>query len=170
MTVQKTTQMPDKKTTTQKVTLFWFRRDLRLYDNAGLFEALKHNENVLPVFIFDPQILSELESTDLRVPFIHQTVLALKQKLQNQNSDLWIDYGAPLEIIQKIAKKFQVQAIYLNHDFEPSAIARDQKVQAWAKTENIEFHTFKDHVIFEKNEILTDAGKPYTVYTPYKKK
>lgn len=170
MTVQKTTHMPDKKTTTQKITLFWFRRDLRLYDNAGLFEALKHNENVLPVFIFDPQILSRLVSTDLRVPFIHQTVLALKQKLQIQKSDLWIDYGQPLEVFQKLAKKFQVEAIYLNHDFEPSAIERDQKVQAWSKTQNIQFKTFKDHVIFEKNEILSDAGRPYTVYTPYKKK
>jgi deoxyribodipyrimidine photo-lyase len=170
MTVLKTTQMPDKKTTTQKVTLFWFRRDLRLYDNAGLFEALKDNENVLPVFIFDPQILSLLDSSDLRVPFIHQTVVALKQKLQSQKSDLWTEYGAPLEVFQKLAKKFQVQAIYLNHDYEPSAIIRDQKVQAWSKTQNIEFKTFKDHVIFEKNEILSDAGKPYTVYTPYKKK
>lgn len=95
--------------------------------------------------------------------------MALKQSLEIQKSDLWIDYGAPLEIFQKISNQFQIQAIYLNHDYEPLAILRDQSVETWAKTQNIEFKTFKDHVIFEKNEILTDAGRPYTVFTPYKK-
>jgi deoxyribodipyrimidine photo-lyase len=174
MNVKQIAQMQDNETLdrlqTDSVTLFWFRRDLRLYDNAGLYEALKQNENILPVFIFDPQILSQLETADLRVPFIHKTVLALKQKLVLQKSDLWIDYGTPLQIFQKLAKKFKVQAIYLNHDYEPQAVLRDQSVETWAKSQNIEFKTFKDHVIFEKNEILTDAGKPYTVYTPYKKK
>ena len=153
-----------------EVCLFWFRRDLRLVDNAGLFYALKKEKNVWPVFIFDPSILGLLDSTDQRVPFIHQTILGLKQQLQHKKTDLGVFYGPPLEIFQKLKKQIQIKAIYTNHDYEPSAVARDVAVQKWAHTENIEFHSFKDQTIFEKSEVLSDLKKSYTVYTPYKKK
>jgi deoxyribodipyrimidine photo-lyase len=152
------------------ITLFWFRRDLRLADNAGLFEALKNNQNVLPVFIFDTDILSKLETNDLRVPFIYNTILNIKSQLQNKKSDLLIEYGNTLDVFKKISEKYKIKSIYTNHDYEPAAIKRDDAVLTWAKNKNIEFKTFKDHVIFEKNEILTDMQKSYTVYTPYKKK
>jgi deoxyribodipyrimidine photo-lyase len=152
------------------VTVFWFRRDLRLYDNAGLFEALKQSQNILPLFIFDSEILSNLGSDDPRVPFIHQTVLDLKSELNRKQSDLLIMYGKPLEVFKKIKNLYKINSIYLNHDYEPAAIQRDLAVLNWANAERIEFKTFKDHVIFEKNEIQTDQGKPYTVYTHYKKK
>ncbi len=152
------------------ITLFWFRRDLRLTDNSGLFEALKNSDNVLPLFIFDTDILSKLESHDLRVPFIHNTVLNLKDELQKKKSDLLIEHGNTADIFKKLSEKYKIKSIFANHDYEPSAIRRDKDIDDWAKNKNIEFKTFKDHVIFEKNEILTDQQKPYTVFTPYKKK
>ena len=141
------------------ITIFWFRRDLRLYDNAGLFEALKNNQNVLPLFIFDEEILAQLESSDLRVPFIHQTLAAMKEQLNHKKSDFLIEYGKPSEVFKKLSENYKIKSIYLNHDYEPMAIARDQKIEIWAKSKNIEFKSFKDHVIFEKNEIQTDLYK-----------
>lgn len=154
-----------------KMCLFWFRRDLRINDNAGLFYALKENPQVLPIFIFDSDILSQLEDTqDARVTFIHRTVSELKESLQGQRSDLLVRHGAPLEIFKKLYQERPFAAIYTNHDYEPSARTRDEAVANWARSEGIEFETYKDQTLFEKDEILTDAGKPYTVYTPYKKK
>lgn len=155
----------------KKVTLFWFRRDLRLNDNAGLFHALKERAHVLPVFIFDTDILSKLDDVqDARVTFIHQTLEQMKQTLQKKQSDLLVRHGVPLETFKQLAKDFQIEAIYTNHDYEPAARVRDEAVAKWAKSVGVEFKTFKDQTLFEKDEILTDAGKPYTVYTPYKKK
>jgi deoxyribodipyrimidine photo-lyase len=151
-------------------TLFWFRRDLRLFDNAGLFEALKHETNVLPVFIFDEEILKKLPENDLRVQFIHETVAALKKELQKKKCDLIVEIGKPLDVYKKLIEQFQVKAIYTNHDYEPYAIARDEKIEKLCKTHKIEFRSFKDQVIFEKEEVVTDQENPYTVYTPYKKK
>lgn len=151
-------------------TLFWFRRDLRLFDNAGLFNALKHEENVLPVFIFDTEILEKLPEDDLRVQFIHETVAGLKKELQEKKSDLIVEHGSPLEVLSKLIEKYSVKAIYTNHDYEPSARSRDEKVAKLCSKKGIAFKTFKDQVIFEKNEIVTDQENPYTVYTPYKKK
>jgi deoxyribodipyrimidine photo-lyase len=152
------------------ITIFWFRRDLRLYDNAGLFEALKNNNKVVPIFIFDSDILSKLDSADLRVTFIYKTILAMKSELNRKKSDLWVQFGKPVDVFKKLAEKYQIKSVYTNHDYEPYGIQRDQKVFEFLKTKNIEFKTFKDHVIFEKNEIQTDMNKPYTVYTPYKNK
>ncbi|UOF01821.1 cryptochrome/photolyase family protein [Bdellovibrio reynosensis] len=153
------------------MTLFWFRRDLRLHDNAGLFYALKENENVLPVFVFDSDILSKLDDeADARVTFIHETVTDLKQSLQKKGSDLVVRHGKPLEIFKELHGKLKFSAIYTNHDYEPYARQRDDQVLAWAKKQGIEFKTFKDQTLFEKDEILTEARKPYTVYTPYKRK
>lgn len=155
-----------------KVTIFWFRRDLRLEDNAGLYFALKEKEeNVLPLFIFDTDILSKLDDLmDPRVTFIYETVMALKQGLQNKKSDLLIRKGSPLEVFKSLAEEFDIGAIYLNHDYEPAARQRDEQVCTWANKRGIEFRTYKDQTIFEKNEILTDLKKPYSVFTPYKNK
>jgi Deoxyribodipyrimidine photolyase len=154
-----------------KISLFWFRRDLRLFDNAGLYHALKERTNVLPIFIFDTEILSKLDDPrDLRVNFIHQTIDAMKSDLHKKHSDILVRYGKPVEVFKVLLKEYEVEAIYLNHDEEPEAIKRDGKICQMAESQGIEFKTFKDHTIFEKDEILTDARKPYTVYTPYKNK
>lgn len=151
-------------------TLFWFRRDLRLFDNAGLWHALKHESNVLPVFIFDQEILKKLSENDLRVQFIHQTVTTLKKELQKKKCDLIVEHGSSIEVFEKLLETYQVKAIYTNHDYEPYARTRDEKIAKLCAKNKIEFKTFKDQVIFEKNEIITDQENPYTVYTPYKKK
>lgn len=152
-------------------TLLWFRRDLRLFDQAALFYALKERTDVLPIFIFDTDILSKLKDpSDARVTFIHDQVSEIKAALQKRKSDLIVRQGSPLEVLKKLAKEFNVSAIYTNHDYEPDARKRDDAVAKWAGASGIEFKTYKDQTLFEKEEILTDARKPYTVYTPYKRK
>ncbi len=155
---------------TYKITLFWFRRDLRLKDNAGLFHALKDKPNVLPVFVFDTDILNKLPRKDARVLFIHQTIAAMKMQLQEKGSDLIVKMGKPIDVFKKMALENEIEAIYTNHDYEPYATERDGQIKKWCDTNNIQFKSFKDQCIFEKNEVVADTGKPYTVYTPYKKK
>lgn len=154
----------------KNVTLFWFRRDLRLQDNAGLYHALKENESVLPLFIFDTTLLKYLPKDDKRVLFIHQTITQLKSDLMQKGSDLLIEYGEPLAVFKNLTLKFKINSIYTNHDYEADAIYRDSQVSQWAEKNNIEFKTFKDQCIFEKNEVVGDTKKNYTVFTPYKKK
>jgi deoxyribodipyrimidine photo-lyase len=147
--------------------LFWFRRDLRLEDNAGLYHALKENRNVLPIFIFDTNILDKLEDRrDRRVDFIMQTLQQLKGQLEKFGTTLLVMYGDPVKIYQSIP----VQSVYTNHDYEPYATKRDEKVRSLLAKKNIPFKTFKDHVIFEKNEVIKADGDPYTVFTPYSRK
>lgn len=153
-----------------KRVIFWFRRDLRLDDNAGLFSALKENSKVLPLFIFDTEILQPLAADDARVAFIFQTVLELKKSLRHNGSDLIIRTGSPLQVFQKLLKEFKFSKVYTNHDYEPSARRRDQDVESLLKEKGVEFVSYKDQVLFERDEILTGLGKPYTVYIPYKKK
>jgi deoxyribodipyrimidine photo-lyase len=154
-----------------KHVLFWFRRDLRLHDNGGLQEALKASPSVVPVFIFDSHILSKLNTQkDFRVQFIYEQLQSLKIQLQELGSDLWVFHGEPLKVLKEIHKEMDFNAIYTNHDYEPYPRRRDREVKEWCDTEGVSFFTFKDQVIFEKSEILTDQKKPYTVYTPYKKK
>lgn len=155
---------------TSEITLFWFRRDLRLYDNAGLYHALKENKNVLPVFIFDQNILKVLTKTDLRVQFIHQVLTKMQAELRTKKTDLICQFGDPLDIFKKLTDTYKIKSVYTNHDYEPQALERDQKVKQFLEKKSIDFKTFKDQTIFEKKEIQTDMGKPYTVYTPYKKK
>lgn len=152
------------------VTLFWFRRDLRLNDNAGLYHALKNHDNVLPLFIFDQTILNELDPNDLRVQFIHQTITHLKAQLQEKGSDLLVQFGQPLDVYKKLLSRYKIQAVYANHDYEPAAIRRDEEIRKFCESHQIQFLTYKDQCIFEKKEIVTDQQKSYTVYTPYKKK
>ena len=150
--------------------LFWHRRDLRIDDNKGLFEALKQNEIVNPIFIFDKSILDKLANNDQRILFIYQEIESLKKSYQNLGSDLWIYYGEPSEIIPKIAQELNCSSVYFNNDYEPYALQRDQEIQLSLNNIKIEFIGNKDHVIFEKNEVLKDDGKPYTIFTPYSRK
>ena len=150
--------------------LFWHRRDLRIDDNKGLFEALKQNEIVHPIFIFDKSILDKLANNDQRILFIYQEIESLKKSYQNLGSDLWVYYGEPSEIIPKIAQELNCSSVYFNNDYEPYALQRDLEIQVSLNNIKIEFIGKKDHVIFEKNEVLKDDGKPYTIFTPYSRK
>lgn len=153
------------------VTLFWFRRDIRLNDNAGLYYALKDSNPVVPVFIFDTAILDELEDkTDSRVTFIHNTLTALQKELIGIGSTLDVRYGSPKQIFVDLLKDYAIVKVFTNHDYEPYAVKRDTEIGAFLRSKNIEFHSFKDQVIFEKNEIVKDNGEPYTVFTPYSRK
>lgn len=150
-----------------ETTLFWFRRDLRLADNAGLYHALRESKNVLPIFIFDTKILNELDDkADKRVEFIHQALYTLKEQLEEIGSSLLVLHGNPVELFKKITPK----AVYTNHDYEPYARKRDEQVASILKKNRGELKTFKDQVIFEKDEVTKDDGKPYTVFTPYSRK
>ncbi len=149
------------------VTLCWFRRDLRLQDNAALHQALKNEQRVLAVFIFDTNILNQLENRqDRRVEFIHQSLHRLKQELENLGSSLWVMHGNPWEIWTTIHPK----AVYCNHDYAGYPLERDSQIKHMMEAKGSAFHSFKDHVIFEKDEVAKEDGTPYTIYTPYSKK
>lgn len=153
------------------VSIFWFRRDLRLNDNAGLYHALKDGKPVVPVFIFDRNILDELEDRkDRRVAFIHHSVAQLQKQLSPIGSAIDVRYGFPEEIWKQLVKDYTIATIYTNHDYEPYAVRRDFDIATLFKENGISFHTYKDHVLFEKGEVLKDDGKPYTIFTPYSKK
>jgi deoxyribodipyrimidine photo-lyase len=155
----------------QALTIFWFRRDLRLQDNAGLYQALKNETHVLPIFIFDKNILDRLpKRKDRRVALIHHALTEIQKQLLALGSTLQVEIGSPLEVFQKLAKDHTIKSVYTNHDYEPYAIQRDESVGQFLATQNISFHTFKDQCIFEKSEVTKDDGKPYTVFTPYSKK
>jgi deoxyribodipyrimidine photo-lyase len=150
-------------------TLVWFRRDLRNYDHAALYYALKHSNQVYCAFVFDTEILDKLtDKYDRRVEFIWESVRELKASLQNHGSDLIVLHGSAKLEIPKLAHSLEVEALFTNHDYEPSAINRDAHVAEQLSNANIAFHHYKDHVIFEKDEVLTMAGKPYGIFTPYK--
>ncbi|MEN0056351.1 MAG: deoxyribodipyrimidine photo-lyase [Mucilaginibacter sp.] len=153
------------------LSIFWFRRDLRLNDNAGLYHALKSGNPVLPLFIFDKEILDELEDKDdARVTFIYETIENLQQELHQHGSSLLVIYDKAEHAWNSIIKEYQIEAVYTNHDYEPYATKRDEAVKEKLGKHNIELKTFKDQVIFEKTEVVKDDGKPYTVYTPYQRK
>jgi deoxyribodipyrimidine photo-lyase len=148
-------------------TIFWFRRDLRLEDNAGLYHALKNNKEVIPVFIFDTVILDKLEDkVDRRVEFIVESLRLLKTQLESIGSSLLILHGDPKTIYQQLTPK----AVYANNDYEPYARERDSVVSSILSKRKIEFRSYKDQVIFEKSEVTKDDGSPYTIFTPYSRK
>lgn len=158
---------PAESVIDETVTLFWFRRDLRFQDNAGLFYALKKNPNVLPIFIFDTEILDKLEDDkDARVEFIRKSLDQIKIELEELGSTLAVFHGNPVEIFKALKPK----AVYTNHDYEPYGKNRDAQVKRILEKKGSSLHTFKDIVIFEKDEVIKDDGSPYTVYTPYSKK
>lgn len=155
----------------QKVSIFWFRRDLRLEDNAGLYHALKSGLPVVPVFIFDTEILGALEDrADKRVDFIHRCIMNIQHELKEHGSTLHVMHGKPRECFEKLVNSYDVANVYTNNDYEPYAINRDKIVAGFLKENGIEFHSYKDQVIFEKDEIVKDNREPYTVFTPYSKK
>lgn len=149
--------------------IFWFRRDLRLEDNHGLFEVLKNYKNVLPIFIFDPEILEKLPKDDARVNFIYNQLKDLNDSLDT-NQKINTYYDRPSQVFNQLISEFPIEAVYTNHDYEPYAIARDNTVSDILSQKNIAFKSFKDQVIFERNEVTKDDGLPYKVYTPYSKK
>lgn len=154
-----------------KVNIFWFRRDLRLTDNRGLFEALNSGIPVLPIFIFDTEILGKLsQKEDARVTFIYDLLAKIKNEIEKSGSSLKVLHGKPLEEIEKLVAIYNVSAVYINLDYEPYSINRDAAVHEFLQNKKIEFHAFNDHLIFVPNEILKDNGEPYTVFTPYSKK
>lgn len=155
----------------KSATIFWFRRDLRIQDNHGLFKALSSHQSVLPLFIFDKHILDRLENkADRRVEFIHSTLTGLKNELQAMGASMIIAHGHPENVWEKILLNYEVDAVYTNRDYEPYAKDRDASVSQLLSKAGIPFHTFKDHILLEGDEVLKDDGKPYTVFTPYAKK
>lgn len=152
-----------------KISLFWFRRDLRLNDNAGFYRALKSGYPVLPIFIFDKNILDKLPKKDARVEFLQNTLTELKAELEKLGSTLEVKYGNPTDIWKQLIEEKDIAEVYTNHDYEQYAIKRDAEVQEMLEKKGIEFKTFKDHVIFEKFEVTKKDGLPYTVFTPYSK-
>jgi len=154
-----------------KVNVFWFRRDLRLEDNTGLYHALNSGLKVIPVFIFDTDILNQLEDRkDKRVDYIHQALQAIHKDLKKYNSGLYVYYGTPIEVFKKIIQDFNIDTVFSNRDYEPEAIQRDRQIADLLLKQHIQFRNFKDQVIFEKNNILKNDLSPYTVFTPYSKK
>lgn len=153
----------------EKVTLFWFRRDFRIEDNAGLFYALKESCPVQPVFIFDTEILEKLPKKDARVSFIHQEISRISNQLETIGATLDVRIGKPEKIWLQLIKDYPVATVWANRDYEPYAQTRDKAIYDLLASHDIPFKAKKDHVIFEKDEVVKKDGKPYTVYTPYSK-
>ena len=159
------------------VNIFWFRRDLRLEDNAGLYHSLKCNNPVVPVFIFDTNILDELvadscgeDKEDRRVEFIHAALEEMQQKLVPMGNSLEVYHGKPVDIYKQLLTKYKIEVVFTNHDYEPYALVREKLISDLLKEHGAVLKTYKDHVILEKDEVLKDDGKPYTVFTPYSRK
>lgn len=153
------------------INIFWFRRDLRYYDNHGLHHALKSDHKVLPIFIFDTEILDQLENKqDKRLDYIQQALEQIHKEFQKYRSGLQTFFGKPAEIFEQLISDFDIDTVFTNHDYEPYAKARDLEVENLLKENNIGFKSYKDQVIFEKDEIIKKDKNPYTIYTPYSKK
>ena len=153
------------------ITVFWFRRDLRLEDNVGLYQAIQSGNPVLPIFIFDSEILDKLPQNDARVNFIHSQLEKMRQTLQKKaESSIAIYHGHPKDIFQSLLSEYKIKQVVTNHDYEPYAQERDDGIKALLQNHGITYKTFKDQVIFEKDEVVKDDGNPYVVYTPYKKR
>ena len=155
----------------EKVNIFWFRRDLRLDDNVGLYNALQSEHTVLPIFIFDSDILDKLPKDDARVTFIYETLNDMRKTLQDKHDrSIAIYHGKPKEIFTNLVEAYNILEVYTNHDYEPYGQARDEAIKSFLAENNIGFKTFKDQVIFEKSDVVKSDGTPYLVYTPYMKK
>ena len=153
-----------------EASIFWFRRDLRIDDNPGLYEALANSKNVIPIFIFDTNIIDNLPSDDNRIKFIWHSLSLLNERLKEVGSALNIFKGNPLEVFKKIILKYRLTSVYVNRDYEKYSIKRDKEINTFLNENKIAFNLSKDHVFFEPNEILKSDGTPYTVFTPYSKK
>ena len=156
---------------TSPVNIFWFRRDLRLNDNHGLYQALQSGKPVIPIFIFDRNILDQLEHrSDARVEFIHQQITDIQKQLEKRGSGLHVLYGKPEEAFLTLLKTYTISDVFTNSDYEPYAIQRDTAIADLLAKHNAGFNAFKDQVIFEKKEVVKDDGLPYTVFTPYSRR
>ena len=153
-----------------EASVFWFRRDLRIDDNPGLYEALTNSKSVIPIFIFDTNIIDNLASDDNRIKFIWHSLSLLNERLKEVGSTLNIFKGNPLEVFKKIILKYHLKSVYVNKDYEKYSIERDKEINTFLNENKIAFNASKDHVFFEPNEILKSDGTPYTVFTPYSKK
>ncbi len=154
-----------------KVAIHWFRRDLRLSDNTALHHAVESGLPVLPIFIFDKNILDALENRkDARVGFIHQTLEIMHTTLQEQRSGIQFFYSTPKQVWETLIETYDIQGVFFNRDYEPYARERDGEIFEMFQRNNIPLHSFKDHVVFEKKEVCKDDGKPYTIFTPYSRK
>jgi len=155
----------------EKISIFWFRRDLRLNDNAGLYYALRSGDPVVPVFIYDTEILDELEDkADARVDSISRVISDLQEELTKHGSTLHVIHATPAEAFRKLLVEYDIAAVFTNNDYEPYATRRDKEIQTLLQKQGIAFHSYKDQVIFEKDEVTKDNKEPYTVFTPYSRK
>ena len=154
-----------------EVNIFWFRRDLRFVDNTGLFQALSSGKPVLPVFIFDKNILDKLEKPDdLRVQYIHGSLSTMQQVLNSFGSAIKFYHSSPEEAFEDLVSNYNIGTVFTNHDYEHYALQRDEKIRVLLEHSGVGFQTFKDQVVFEKLEVSKDDGTPYTVFTPYSRK
>lgn len=154
----------------KEVSIFWFRRDLRLEDNAGLWKALKSGYPVVPIFIFDKNILDKLQDkADARVTFLHHRLTEIQRQLAQIGASLQVVHSTPLDTMKELAQNYEVKHIFLNRDYEPYARQRDEEVYKFWKDKGVEVTGAKDHVIFEKNEVVKADGTPYLVFSPYGK-
>jgi deoxyribodipyrimidine photo-lyase len=155
----------------QKVNIIWFRRDLRLEDNTALYHALRSEIPVLPIFIFDKNILDKLEDkADRRVAFIYSALNEMQQRLLKVGSSLEVYYGTPLEIFKVLLDKYRVEKVFTNHDYEPYALEREKVITQLLENHQARLVTYKDQVVFEKYEVTKEDGSPYTIFTPYSRK
>lgn len=155
----------------EKINIFWFRRDLRLHDNCGLSHALKEGLPVLAIFIFDKNILEDLDDkSDARIGFIHQELSEINLQLEEKGSLLKTVYSSPEKAFEDLIQQFDIKTVYSNKDYEPYAISRDKSIGELLNKKDIAFHSYKDQVIFEEKEIVKADGTPYLVYTPFSKK
>ena len=153
-----------------KISIFWFRRDLRLHDNKALFHALQSEEKILPIFIFDIDILKKIPKDDARISFIYSELKAMNTHLESFGTEIRMFHGNPKEVFRSLMKNYTIVKVFTNHDYEPYAIKRDLDIKKLVSSNQIDFQTYKDQVIFERNEITKKDGKPYVVYTPYSRK
>jgi deoxyribodipyrimidine photo-lyase len=158
----------DKKC--MKINIFWFRRDLRFYDNTGLNSAFDAGLPVLPLFIFDEEIINELPADDARITFIYERLSGLDDELHKYGSSLLVMKGKPENVFIKLMESYDINSVYINKDYEPYAVSRDSSVCALVNKKQISLLSFKDQVIFEGNEVVKPDNKPYTIFTPYKQK
>ena len=149
-------------------SLVWFRRDLRAFDHAALHHALTASGSVYCVFIYDTDILASLPRNDRRVEFIHASLAELDEELRQLGGGLIVRHARAAEAVPALAAELGIDAVFVNGDYEPQAIARDAEVAAALTTQGCDFHSYKDQVIFEKHEVLSLARQTFSVFTPYK--
>ena len=155
----------------EEVNIFWFRRDLRLYDNSGLSAATHSKNKVIPIFIFDTSITDKLPNNDRRINFIFDNLVKIDLELKKKfNSSINVFKGNPTEIFKELIRDYKINSVFTNNDYEPYALSRDKSIKNLLEKNQIQFKSFKDQVIFEKNEVVKDDGNPYVVYTPYMRK